>query len=81
MFVRKVSSSWDSVMSSKSCRMLFGGVVDENVEPSKFLDDLIRSLEAELAVAHIALNRQAPAALLLDQSAGLLRHPRAYGER
>src|SRR5690606_35940263 len=47
--------------------VLFGGIVDEDVEPAEFPDRLLDGSPAEFLVANIALDAERMAALALDQ--------------
>ena len=54
-------------------RMLLAGIVDEDVEAAQLGDRAGDGLVAKALVAHVSGDRDRPAALALDDLAGLLR--------
>ena len=53
-------------------RMLFGRVIDQNVELAELGPRLVDNLAADFAIGHIAGEGQALAALLFDHAAGFV---------
>ena len=54
-------------------RMLFGGVVDRNVQLAQFTEGHFDGFAAGVFITHIARSQYAAAALRLHQTAGFLR--------
>jgi hypothetical protein len=53
--------------------VLFGGVVDQDVEPAELRHDVVYGLPAEALIAHVSRQRQAASALFFHEGSGLLR--------
>jgi hypothetical protein len=50
--------------------MLFGGIVDQNVDTAEFTDDLAHEIGSEVGVANVAWDRERALAFGFDQAGG-----------
>jgi hypothetical protein len=53
--------------------VLFGGVVDQDVEPAELRHGVVYGLPAEALIAHVSRQRRAASALFFHEGSGLLR--------